>query len=266
MGNILDKAQQEYARSFRQEILSKLEGLPPDTPDWKEALKKTLDGLLQADEQPPAKKDTWDFSREKELSVFAQDDNIALCPITSHDEEFYRSIRMQYSLIYRSAYYTAEEHKTDLFLSEALAPEVFYCIIRSQKENIPIGYLGLKDTSNELWELAIELDGEYTRQGFGPRSIRLYLNELWRITGKAEFKARVEVDNIPSQKCFEQLGAKLVGLCDSVALKTDEEKQHFEEGHLDLIDAHLTELANRLGVEPRKLLSHVLEYRLRCPL
>lgn len=266
MGDILNKAQQEYAKSFREEILAKLECLPSHTPDWRAALEKVLDDLLHANEPPPAQRDAWDFFHEKGLPVFAQDDDITLCPITSNDEEFYRGIRMQYSLIYRSAYYAAEEHKTDLFLSEALAPEVFYCIIRDVNQNLPIGYLGIKDTSAGLWEIAIELDEKYTRQGFGPRSIRLYLNKLQHITEKTEFKARVEVDNIPSQKCFERLGAKLIGLCDSVALKTDEEKNRFEEGHLDLIDLHMIELADRLGVEPRKLLSHVLEYRLRCPL
>lgn len=35
------------------------------------------------------------------------------------------------------------------------------------------------------------------------------MNEVQRITGRAEFKAVVEVDNLPSQKCFEKLGAKL---------------------------------------------------------
>ena len=39
MGSIYQKAQQEQAREFRQEILDKLEGLPTDTPDWREALK-----------------------------------------------------------------------------------------------------------------------------------------------------------------------------------------------------------------------------------
>ena len=53
----------------------------------------------------------------------------------------------------------------------------------------------------------------------------MYLNEIQRITGKGEFKAVVEVDNLPSQKCFERLSAKLVGLCGSVVLKTDEEKR-----------------------------------------
>jgi L-amino acid N-acyltransferase YncA len=117
-----------------------------------------------------------------------------------------------------------------------------------------------------LWEIAIELDGKYTRRGYGPRSIRLYLNEIRRITGKETFRALVEADNIPSQKCFEKLGAQLVGLCSGAVLKTDAEKERFEEKNLDLIDEHMVGLAERLGTEPRKLLSHVLDYRLRCPL
>ena len=151
-------------------------------------------------------------------------------------------------------------------MSEALSPQVFYCIIEDSKKTLPLGYLGIKDTSTDLWEIAIELDEKYTRQGFGPQSIRLYLNEVQRITGRSAFKAVVEVDNLPSQKCFEKLGATLVGLCDSVVLKTDDEKERFEKRNLDLIDAHMIELAEQLGVEPKKLLSHVLEYRLHCPL
>ncbi len=72
----------------------------------------------------------------------------------------------------------------------------------------------------------------------------------------------MEVDNLPSQKYFEQLGAKLAGMCDSAVLKTDEEKKRFEERNLDLIDAHMVELAGRLGIDPRALLSHLLDYQL----
>ena len=74
------------------------------------------------------------------------------------------------------------------------------------------------------------------------------------------------MDYLPSQKCFERLGAELVGLCDSVVLKTDDEKKRFEEKNLDLIDEHMVGLAECLGVEPRKLLNYVLDYRLKCPL
>lgn len=272
MGNIYQKAQQEQTKEFYQQILDRIEGLPSDTPNWRDAVIGILDDIEQSADQPPAedqhpmKKNVWDFSREKAQPVFVQDDVVALCPITLSDQDFYRDIRMQYSLIYRSAYFSAEDKKEGIFLKEALSPQVFYCIIRDSKENLPIGYLGVKDTSAALWEIAIELDKTYIRQGYGLRSIRLYLNEIQRITDKAEFRALVEVDNIPSQKCFERLQAKLVGLCDSAVLKTDDERKRFEERNLDLIDAHMVGLAERLGVEPRKLLSHVLDYRLMCPL
>ena len=272
MGSIYQRAQQEQAREFRQEILNKLEGLPADTPDWREALKNAIDDIIQAEEQsaveeqPAIEKEPWDFSYEKSQSAFVCGDGIVIRPIMPGDQEFYRSVRMQYSLIYRSAYYAAEDKKESLFLNEALSSEVFYCVICDSKENQPVGYLGIKDTSADLWEIAIELDAKHTRRGLGPQSICLYLNEIQRLTGKGEFRARVEVDNLPSQKCFERLGAELIGLCDSVVLKIDDEKKRFEEKNLSLIDKHMMGLAERLGVEPRKLLSHVLDYQLKCPL
>ena len=51
MGSIYQKAQQEQKKGFYQEILDKLEGLPADTPDWREALKNAIDDIIQAEEQ-----------------------------------------------------------------------------------------------------------------------------------------------------------------------------------------------------------------------
>lgn len=272
MGSIYQKAQKEQTKGFYQEVLDRLESLPADCPDWREAVKVILDDAIQSAEQAPTVTHevvgtgVWNFLNEKSQPVFVQDETISLCPITLADENFYHSVRMQYSQIYKDAYRIAEERKENLFENDALKPEVFYCIIKDAKRSLPLGYLGIKDTSADLWEIAIELDGNYTHQGYGSRGIRLYLNEIQWITGRDDFKAVVEVDNIPSQKCFEKLGAQLVGLCDSAVLKTADEKERFEKRNLDLIDAHMVELAERLGVEPRKLLSHVLEYRLCCPL
>ena len=114
MGSIYQKAQQEQKKGFYQEILDKLEGLPANTPDWREALKNAIDDIIQAEEQsvveeqPEAKKEPWDFSREKSQATFVYGEGIVIRPITQEDREFYRSIRMQYSLIYRSAHYAAK--------------------------------------------------------------------------------------------------------------------------------------------------------------
>ena len=65
---------------------------------------------------------------------------------------------------------------------------------------------------------------------------------------------------------MESLGGRLFGLCNGVVPMTEEEKTRFEERNLHLIDVQITRLAERMGVEPRKLLSHAVEYRLECPL
>ena len=75
----------------------------------------------------------------------------------------------------------------------------------------------------------------------------------------------MESDNVPSQRCFESLG-ELIGLYNGGMLRLPEEQARFEEANLDLIDDNMRALAARLGAEPRKLLSHVLEYRMTCPL
>ena len=77
------------------------------------SFKNAIDDIIQAEEQsvveeqPEAKKEPWDFSREKSQATFACGDGIVIRPITTEDQEFYRSVRMQYSLIYKSAYYNA---------------------------------------------------------------------------------------------------------------------------------------------------------------
>lgn len=271
METIYQKSQLTCQKEALEEILERVKALPADTPDWRAAAEAILTEAMHAPGEPSAEPEpetappAWDFSREKELPLFASDGTVSLRPIGPGDGDFYRGIRKQYSLLYRSAYFNAEENKDGLFLDETLSPQVFYCVIEEQTEKRPVGYVGVKDTRAGCWELAVELDRAHTRRGLGPRSIRLYLDEVHRRTGKTDFRAAVEVDNLPSQKCFERLGAVLAGLRSSKILKTEEQKTRFEERNLALIDSHMTALAARLGVEPRKLLSHILDYRLTWP-
>lgn len=54
MGNIFQKAQQEQVKGFYQEIPDKLERLPADTPDWKDALKSAINDIIRSGEQQQA--------------------------------------------------------------------------------------------------------------------------------------------------------------------------------------------------------------------
>jgi RimJ/RimL family protein N-acetyltransferase len=247
--------------------MSKANNIQQNKPkQQEEAHKNILDELPKTMAKSELKQTIWDFSNEKNSCLFAQDQAVFIRPITSDNADFYIGIRAQYSMMYRGPIREKSHSNVQLLLDDLCQPESFFCIIERSTEQVPIGYIGIKDTSTDLWEIAVELDGKYTHQGYGAHSIRLFLNEVQRITGKNAFRAVIASDNIASQKCVEKLGAQLVGMCNGPVLKLPVEKERFEEQNLDLIDTHMIELAERLGTEPRKLLSHVLDYRLTCPL
>lgn len=265
MGNIHQEAVRDKAVENLQTRLDSVKDLPAGSPEREAAYIAALEGLVAKMEKLEAQREIWDFSREKVEPVLVQDDAVIIRPVNENDAEFYVSIRMQYSMMYRVMIGMEKHRSESLFQLDLCQPESFYNIIENS-ERMPIGYIGIMDTSAAIWELAIELDKQYTQRGLGPRSIVLFLNEISRITGKTTFKAKVEADNIPSQKCFERIGAALVGLSDGPLLKTPEEKEQFEGKNLNLIDDNIRAIADRLAVEPRKLLSHVLEYHMECPL
>lgn len=265
MGRIYEKAEREKEIEDLQSLLKSLEALRQgDSRELDAYLIELKKQIAQNNAQKGVGK-IWDFSKEKKRVVFSRDDRVILRPVVRGDRDFYLHIKTQYSMMYRSIVNTEPERVPKLLDRDLRQPESFFCIVETP-EHTPIGYLGIKNTRKICWEIAIELDGAYTHQGYGSHSIRMFLNEISRITGKTELCATVEVDNIPSQRCFESLGAEFVGLCDGAILRTPEDKARFEEQNLNLIDDHIRAVAARLSVEPRKLLSHLLEYRLTCPL
>ena len=66
--------------------------------------------------------------------------------------------------------------------------------------------VAVKDTSKELWEIAVELDKAHCGQGCGSKAITLFLKRLNEITTKNQFQFLVEVDNIPCQSCMKKAG------------------------------------------------------------
>lgn len=266
MGSIQEKAQQDQAKEINLKLETAVEGLVPGSLERKVALKKAIDDIASTVVKDETVKSIWDFSAEKARPIFIRDDDVVLRPVVSSDADFYVDVKAQYSMIYRGILSVAKDKNEGLLYVDLFKPESFFCIVEDAAGGSPIGYLGIKDTGTDIWEIAIELDRQCTHRGFGSKSLRLFLDELHKIVGKGEFKALVEVDNVPSQKCFEKLGAELIGLCNGPILKLESEKERFEDNNLNLIDDNMRELARRLSVKPRKLLSHVLDYRLTCPL
>lgn len=244
-----------------ENIATMLESLPPDSRGWKEALKTHFDEIIEAAAKASPTTPAWDFSEAKALGSLAFDDTLLIRPFRETDIDFYTSIRRQWSIISQRMLELPEVGKA-FFLKECQEDYAFYCIVERIQGNAPIGYIALKDTRQPLWEIAIELDEGACGHGYGPRAISLFLHAIRDLTGHSEYQARVEPDNVFSQKCMMKAGAQLHGVCDSIILNTEKEKTRFEEQNLEKIDDNLRELAAKLGLEPRKLLSQVLDYRI----
>ena len=111
------------------------------------------------------------------------------------------------------------------------------------------------------WEIAIELREKWRRQGIGYNALKIFLSEMKSRVQKREFRVKIDSDNYASQGLFEKLGAVPYGIAEFM-LHKEEDIRKCEEENLQEIDDKLMEVAEKFGVEPRKLLSHVLEYRL----
>ena len=204
--------------------------------------------------------------KTKLTDFIVQDDLVLVRPLTFEDRDFYCHIRAQHSMIVRTILSQVKDGGLQMFQEDVLSDYSFSCLIEDVKKDIKVGYIGIHDLRKSVWEIAIELDDAHVHQGYGSHVLPLFLNELWRVTGHAEYRARVDADNIASQGCMEKIGAKLVGICNGIVPMTAEDRVRMEEHFLYLIDDHIKQLAETIGVEPRKLLSHSLEYRLTCPL
>ena len=104
------------------------------------------------------------------------------------------------------------------------------------------GYCGINNLSKEYWEISIELREKWRRQGIGYNALKIFLSEMKSRVQKREFRVPYGIAEFMLHK--------------------EEDIRKCEEENLQEIDDKLMEVAEKFGVEPRKLLSHVLEYRL----
>ena len=121
--------------------------------------------------------------------------------------------------------------------------------------------MAIQDLSKKVWEISIELLPENTNQGIGFDAISAMLNELRKRLGVFEYRVRIEPTNHASQRLFEKLGAIPNGISE-LWVHDQEDLAQLENDSMHLIDEALISVAKKFAVEPRTLLSHVLEYKL----
>ena len=143
-----------------------------------------------------------------------------------------------------------EEHTAEKTLMAAIVQDGAY-----------IGYCGIQDTSCNDWEFSIEIQTERTNQGVGFTAVTAFLDEVRKRLNVSKFRIRIDPGNYPSQKLFEKLGATPNGISE-LWVHDEPSLVKCEEENLHQIDDHIIALAKKFSVEPRKLLSHILEYTL----
>lgn len=243
------------------EIAETLEQIPSDDKDWKsKAISKIMDkaaGYVDADNGMRP----WDFSAVKASDELIADDIIRIRPMRESDLDYYTSIRRQWSVLIRRMLEARQVGKP-FFLQDIQADSSLFCVVETVADSVPIGYVAIKDTRLPLWEIAVEFDAKFCSKGLGSRAVLLFLQAVKALTNRGEYQSRVEADNIACQKAMGKIGARLVGICGSGVLKAEADRKSFEDEHLDQIDDHMRSLAAELNIEPRLLLSHVLDYRI----
>lgn len=264
MGRVFEKREKEEVNLILDKVTSLAEQIEEkgiSFEEGKEEILRTLRDYLDRGDKgqsTPSKRIPWDFSEEKLQAVFAENDSIVLRPMVEGDQEFYYSVYNEYAYLVNEL--EGDSYKAIIW-NQAMAEEALTCVIERAEDRTKIGYIGVKDTTDPTWELVIELKKDFCGKHYGRNAIRLFFDTITEITGEAVFRARVEVDNIPCQNCMSAIGARLIGICN--ILNYPEELQNdYEENNLDQITPHMRELAEELHVEPRKMLSHVLEYHI----
>lgn len=184
------------------------------------------------------------------------DGSIVLRPVTEEDREDYFEIQRSYSLV--KTMLNDEEFCNELW-DEYVCNTKLMCTIAYN--GIYVGYCGVDNVAKRPWELSIELKPEWTKQGIGPAALGAMMEQIKLRLGVTEYTVKIDPTNLSSQKMFERLGAVPKGLAE-FWIHDPKALEQCEEDNLHCIDDSIIAVAEKFSVEPRKLLSHVLEYSL----
>lgn len=219
----------------------------------KECLEMMIRHQEQAKSSHPVKREQL-FGKD---GFFAQDGMVILKEICGDEYPSYRKLIIETSVMPSAM----KEEYIESVWNDFLDANRVFCSIYSKETNGFVGYCGIKEADAKDLELAIELLGEYHGQGFGYHALCVYMDNILGKTGKCVYRARVDTDNYASQALFEKLGGMPNGISEFL-LHGEELLHEAEEQYTHLIDSRLCGVAEKFGVEPKKLLSHVLEYKI----
>lgn len=186
------------------------------------------------------------------------DGRIALGRVRGEDREKYIEVQRENTIM---PFMFRDERFVDSLWETHIGSTALMCSVVGSSTKEYLGYCGIKNVRAEKWEIAIELLKEHTGQGVGALAVRGLLDAVVRRCGVTEFRIRIDPDNYASQRMFEKLGALPNGISEFL-LHDAEDIRNCEEENLKDIDESLIAVADKFHVEPRTLLSHVLEYKL----
>ena len=247
--DVLDLLEADDGKSFEEKKDAAIQ-LLSKTKD--EHLANTLVGLEAAERSVVKVKEMFWASG----NFASSDETITLRPVNNSDREGFLDIQREYSVMKTML---KEEIYCDMVWKEHTEDKSIMCAIL--KDGGYIGYCGVNNITLEPWEIAIEIKPEWTKRGIGAIAVRAMLDQFKLRLGVVTFKIRIDPSNYSSQKMFERLGAVPNGIAE-LWIHDQEMLEKCEEDNLHYIDDKIIAVAKKFGVEPRKLLSHVLEYSL----
>lgn len=257
----------EQIKNVAQEVLDMLEADDGKSFEVKKAdIIKVLDDKLAAYEKKKEEKRNryramrkerrgsfWDYGK-----TIYSDANIIIRKIAAEDKDGFIKVQRENTVMPTMF---EKESFVGYLWEEHLVSTALMCSIIGAATDEYIGYCGIKNISSERWEIAIELLEAWKRKGIGFLSIQKLLDAASERCGVREFRVRIDSDNYASQGLFEKLGAVPNGISEFL-IHDEETIRECEDENMECIDERLEAVAEKFGVEPRSLLSHVLEYKL----
>lgn len=193
----------------------------------------------------------WKFGKE-----IAAPNGITLRKVSTADRDVFLALQRCYSPT--PAMLEQEAYQNMLWSEHTEQKSLMLSIY---KHGVYVGYCGIQDLSKKIWEISVELLPKNTKQGIGYVAISAMLDTIRDRLGMTKYRVRIEPTNQSSQRLFEKLGAVPNGISE-LWVHDREDLDQLENDGLQLIDDTLIAVAEKFAVEPRKLLSHVLEYKL----